>query len=93
MAAPGLTKDDFNITIEDGVLTVSAEKEEKSEEKQEGYLCKEFSYNTFSRSMILPEMVDENKEVKAQYKDGILKLMLHKKPEVKPKLAKTVKVS
>jgi HSP20 family protein len=93
MAAPGLTKDDFNITIEDGVLTVSAEKEEKSEEKQEGYLCKEFSYNTFSRSMILPEMVDENKEVKAQYKDGILKLMLHKKPEAKPKLAKTVKVS
>lgn len=93
MAAPGLTKDDFNITIEDGVLTVSAEKEEKSEEKQEGYLCKEFSYNSFSRSMILPEMVDENKEVKAQYKDGILKLMLHKKPEAKPKLAKTVKVS
>ena len=93
MAAPGLTKDDFNITIEDGVLTVSAEKEEKSEEKQEGYLCKEFSYNTFSRSMILPEMADENKDVKAQYKDGILKLMLHKKPETKPKLAKTVKVS
>lgn len=93
MAAPGLTKDDFNITIEDGVLTVSAEKEEKSEEKHEGYLCKEFSYNNFSRSMILPEMVDENKEVKAQYKDGILKLMLHKKPEAKPKLAKTVKVS
>jgi HSP20 family protein len=89
MAAPGLTKDDFNITIENGVLTVSAEKEEK----QEGYLYKEFSYNTFSRSLILPEMVDENKEVKAQYKDGILKLMLHKKPEAKPKLAKTVKVS
>ena len=93
MAAPGLTKDDFHITIEDGVLTVSAEKEEKSEEKEAGYLCKEFSYNSFSRSMILPEMVDENKEVKAQYKDGILKLMLHKKPEAKTKLAKTVKVS
>jgi len=59
MAAPGLTKDYFNSTIEDGVLTVSAEKEESSEEKQEGYICKEFSYNTFSRSMILAEMVDK----------------------------------
>jgi HSP20 family protein len=43
--------------------------------------------------MILPEMADENEEVKAQFKDGILKLMLHKKPEAKPKMAKTVKVS
>lgn len=93
MAAPGLAKDDFNITIEDGVLTVSAEKEEKSEEKKEGYLCKEFNYNSFSRSMILPESVDEDKEVKAHYQDGILKLMLHKKQEAKPKLLKTVKVS
>ncbi len=69
MEAPGLTKDDFNIIIEFGVLSVSAEKEEK----QEGYLCKEISYSTFSLSMILPEMADENKEVKAQYKDEILK--------------------
>ena len=93
MAAPGLNKNDFKITIEDGVLTISAEKEEKSEDKKEGYLHKEFSYNSFTRSMILPESVDEDKEVKAEYHDGVLKLMLHKKPEVKAKKTKTVKIS
>lgn len=93
MAAPGLNKDDFKITIEDGVLTISAEKEEKSEDRKEGYLRKEFSYNSFSRAMVLPESVDEEKDVKAEYHEGVLKLMLHKKPEVKAKKTKTVKIS
>ena len=93
MAAPGLTKNDFNITIDDGVLTISSEKEEKTEEKEEGYLRKEFSYRTFTRSMSLPENVDESKDVKAEYHDGVLKLVLHKKSEVKSKEAKTIKVS
>ena len=93
MAAPGLTKNDFNITIDDGVLTISSEKEEKTEEKEEGYLRKEFSYRTFTRSMSLPETVDESKDVKAEYHDVVLKLVLHKKPGVKSKAAKTIKVS
>jgi len=93
MAAPGLTKNDFNITIDDGVLTISSEKEEKTEEKEEGYLRREFSYRTFTRSMSLPETVDESKDVKAEYHDGVLKLVLHKKPEEKSKVAKTIKVS
>ncbi len=94
LAAPGLTKNDFNITIDDGVLTISSEKEEeKTEEREEGYLRKEFSYKAFTRSMSLPETVDESKDVKAEYHDGVLKLMLHKKPAVKSKAAKTIKVS
>ena len=93
MAAPGLTKNDFKITIDDGVLTISSEKEEKTEEKEEGYLRKEFSYRTFTRSMSLPESVDESKDVKAEYHDGVLKLMLHKKPGVKTKAVKTIKVT
>jgi HSP20 family protein len=93
MAAPGLAKDDFKITIEDGVLTVAAGKEDKSEDNLEVYLCKEFNYNNFSRSIILPEMVDENMDIHAQYKDGILKIILHKKPEANPKLIKNVKVT
>ena len=93
MATPGLTKNDFKITIDDGVLTISSEKEEKTEEKEEGYLRKEFSYRSFTRSMSLPETLDESKDVKAEYHDGVLKLVLHKKPEVKSKAAKTIKVS
>jgi len=93
MAAPGLTKNDFKITIDDGILTISSEKEEKTEEKEEGYLRKEFSYRSFERSMSLPETVDESKDVKAEYHDGVLKLMLHKKPGVKSKAPKTIKIS
>ncbi|MGY5851023.1 Hsp20/alpha crystallin family protein [Salegentibacter sp. F14] len=81
LAAPGLEKDDFKITMEDGILTISAEKEEKSEEEKEGFLRKEFSYNSFSRSMSLPESIDEEKDVKASYKDGILKMKLEKKTQ------------
>lgn len=93
MAVPGLTKKDFNITIDDGVLTISSEKEEKTEEKEEGYLRKEFSYRSFTRSMSLPETIDESKDIKAEYNDGLLKIMLHKKPGTKRKTAKTIKVS
>lgn len=94
LAAPGLTKDDFKISMEDGILTISAEREDKSEEEKEGYVKREFSYNSFSRSMMLPDSIDEEKEVKAQYRDGILKMVLQKKPEAKTeKKQKTIKVS
>lgn len=93
LAAPGLTKDDFNITLDNGVLTISSEKEQKKEEDQNGYLRREFSYNSFTRSFNLPETIDENKEVKATYHNGILKLILSKNENIKPKLPKSVKVS
>ena len=93
LAAPGLAKNDFNITVDDGILTISAEKEQKSEEEKEGFVRKEFSYNSFSRSMILPDSVDEDKDIKAQYLDGVLKLTLHKKEGAKAKSPKKVNVS
>lgn len=94
MAAPGLAKDDFEITIDDGILTVSAKKEEKKEEEKEGYLRKEFSYNSFSRSVRLPENIDEEKDVQATYKDGVLKMTLHKKEGMEQsKKPKSIKVN
>lgn len=93
MAAPGLTKDDFNITIDNGILTVSAEKEQKEEEKKEGYVRKEFSYNSFSRSVSLPENIDENKDIQATYRDGVLKMMIPKKEGIESKKPKAIKVS
>ncbi|MFD1096289.1 Hsp20/alpha crystallin family protein [Salegentibacter chungangensis] len=94
MAAPGLSKEDFEINIDDGILTVSAKKEEKKEVKKEDFVRKEFSYNSFTRSMSLPDSIDEDKDVKAQYKDGVLSLNLLKKEEsVKPKKHKSIKVS
>lgn len=64
MAAPGLSKKDFNITVVKGILTISSEKEEEREEKEKDYTRREFSYNAFSRSFTLPEYVSED-DIKA----------------------------
>ena len=82
-AAPGFNKKDFEVTIDGNVLNVEGKKSEKTEEEEENYTCKEFSYKSFKRSSTLPESIDLNQEVKAAYKDGILKINLEKKPEAK----------
>lgn len=93
LAAPGLSKEDFKVTIDNGILNISAEIEDQMEEKDDTYMRKEFSYHSFSRSLALPESVDEEKDVKAQYKDGVLKLKLHKVDGAKSKKAKTIKIA
>ena len=81
LAAPGFNKKDFEVTIEDDVLHISGEKEEEKEEKEKEYARNEFNYKSFQRSMMLPTSVDLDQDVKATYKDGILKLRLLKKEE------------
>lgn len=93
VVAPGFSKDDFDITIENGMLNLYAEKEHQSEKEKEGYVKKEFSYNRFTRSLRLPDNVNEEKEVKAIYKNGILQLTLQKMELEKTNPPKKVKVS
>lgn len=81
-AAPGFNKKDFEVTIEDDVLHVCGEKEAEEEEKQDEYSRKEFSYESFKRSMVLPSSIDLDQDIKASYKNGILKVKLLKKEEV-----------
>lgn len=78
VAAPGFDKKDFEVTIENGVLCISAEKKEEKEVKEEEFTRKEFNYNSFSRRFTLPENVNEDEKIDAVYKDGILKLVLGK---------------
>ena len=87
MAAPGLGKDDFKIELNDDVLTISSEKENKVEEKDENgrYTRREFSYSSFRRSFTLPEIADDEK-IEAKYENGVLNLIIPKKEEVKPKV-------
>ncbi len=92
LAAPGFSKKDFNITIEDGCLNISAKKEHTEEEKDENFTRREFSYNAFERSLQLPESVKEE-EVKAKYNDGILSFKLAKKEEAKKSPPKVIEVS
>lgn len=91
VAAPGRSKKDFNISAENGVLTISSEQTEEKEQKENGYTRKEFSYNSFSRSFSLPENSNEE-DIKANYADGILKLEIAKKIISQPKLKKAIEV-
>lgn len=91
-AAPGFTKKDFDVTIDDHVLHVSAEKKSELEEKEEAYTRKEFSYNSFKRSLGLPKSINVDQDIKATYKNGILKLNLLKKEEAKEQPKKVIEV-
>jgi HSP20 family protein len=82
LAAPGLKKDDFKIDIDGNMLTISTEKEERKEDKEEKYTRQEYSYSSFERSFTLPDEVDKDK-IEARYEDGLLKLALPKKEEAK----------
>jgi HSP20 family protein len=92
IAAPGLDKSDFKIDFENNVLTISAEKEEKQEEKSEHYMRREFNYSSFSRSFTIPQTMNAEK-ISAQHKDGVLNVIIPKKEEAKEKPARTIKIS
>lgn len=93
MAAPGLSKKDFSIDLNNDVLTISSEKKTENETKDnENYTRHEFSYQSFNRSFSLPNIVDSNK-IKAKYDNGILKVSIPKKEEAKPKPARQIAIS
>lgn len=82
---PGVKKEDIQVTVDNGILTISAEtKEEKEEKNGENVIRKERCYGKYTRSMSLNHQVNENK-VSANYHDGVLELVLPKLEAVKPK--------
>jgi len=91
MAAPGMKKDDFQINLDNYQLTISSEKKEEKKEKEDNYTRREFVYSSFSRSFTLPKSIDIEK-IKADYKNGILSIVLPKKEE-EAKLTKQIKIS
>lgn len=79
LAVPGFSKKDIEVSLENDVLHVCAERnKEEVEENREGYTRKEFSYNSFDRKLQIPSSVNQDEEVKATYKNGVLKLELAK---------------
>lgn len=92
VAAPGLERKDFSIEVENNMLKISAEKEEKREEKDAGYSRKEYSYNSFSRSFALPENVKEG-DIDAKYENGILMVHLPKAKETPVKPVRKIEVA
>lgn len=85
LAAPGMKKEDFHIDVNGNLLTISSQKEESVEEKEEKFTKKEYSYASFERCFTLPEEVNKER-IEARYEDGILKLLLPKNEEAKKRL-------
>jgi HSP20 family protein len=81
---PGLDPKDVDIRVENNVLTLRGERKWTDEVKRENYHRVERAYGGFTRSFTLPNVVDTEK-IKADYRDGMLKLVLPKKEEAKPK--------
>jgi HSP20 family protein len=82
---PGVKKEDIDVTLEDGVLTIKAESRSETEEKSgERVIRQERRYGQYLRSLRLGAAIDE-KAVKANYRDGVLELVLPKAEAVKPK--------
>lgn len=81
---PEMQEKDIEIKIEDNILIVSGERRMEKEVKEENYHRIERSYGNFHRSFTLPHTVDREK-IKASYQAGVLKVVLPKKEEVKPK--------
>ncbi|MEH6765111.1 MAG: Hsp20/alpha crystallin family protein [Aequorivita antarctica] len=92
LAAPGFTKKDFDVTIDNGCLNISAESSKSKEEKEDNYTRKEFSYNSFNKKLQLPGSV-KDEDIKAHYKDGVLSFNLIKKAEAKQKKPRKVAIS
>jgi HSP20 family protein len=84
MAAPGMTKQDFEVELKDDLLTITSQKQVQNELGEgERYTRREFSYQAFQRSFRLPKNVVEDSNIAAKYENGILQLLIPKKEEAK----------
>lgn len=93
VAAPGLSKNDFRIELNHDQLTVSSEKEVENEANGgQQFSLREFSYQSFSRTFYLPNIADSEK-IGAKYENGILRIVIPKKEEARPKPAKQIAIS
>ena len=94
VAAPGMTKDEFKIELDGNKLTISSEKSNQKETKEdERYSRKEFSYQSFQRTFDLHKEVVDTEKIEAKYENGLLHLLIPKKEESKQKLPRLIQVS
>jgi HSP20 family protein len=93
LAVPGMNRKDFKVEFDNGVLSISAEKEERKEEKENGRIQrKEYSYESFTRTFQLPENSKSDK-IDAKYENGILKVSIPKKEVTVSKPKKEIAVA
>jgi HSP20 family protein len=82
VSAPGLNKEDFNVNVDKGLLTISYEKKEEKTTEEYKTVRREFSQRSFKRTFTVDELVDVD-NIQAKYDNGVLKLYLPKKEQAK----------
>jgi HSP20 family protein len=93
MAAPGMEKNDFKVELDGNLLTITSEKQNENEVKEgERYSRREFSYQSFQRSFQLPKEVVDADKIEAKYENGVLRLLIPKKEEAKPRPPKMIQI-
>ena len=91
LAVPGMKKSDFEIEVEDGLLSISSSLEEEQVTEKGKFTRREFSYNSFKRTFTIPDSVDPS-NIEAQYSEGVLQLRLPKRKEALPQPKKLIKI-
>lgn len=92
VAAPGMKKEDFNIELNNELLTISANQESSKETNEEiNYTRREFSFTSFKRSFNLPDTIN-TAEIEATYTDGILSVQLPKREEARVQPARLIDI-
>jgi len=92
VAAPGMEKQDFQITLEANLLTISSAKKNQTEEKNEHYTRREFSYQSFQRTFELAKDVVDEEHIEAKYENGVLKLTIPKTEEAKKPVRRLIEI-
>ena len=87
-----MQKSDFQIRLDGNTLTIASSKEHTGEDKQENYSRKEFSYQSFQRSLLLPKDVVDEEGISARYENGLLQLTILKKETAKKKEPRLIEI-
>jgi HSP20 family protein len=85
VAAPGMDKNDFKVTLDGNLLTISSVKQREESKEEESFTRKEFSYQSFQRSFELPKNVVDEENISARYENGLLLLSIPKLEQAKQK--------
>lgn len=93
MAAPGMSKEDFKVELDGNILIISSEKKDQNEVKEDHrFTRREFSYQSFQRSFQLSKEVVDPEKIEARYENGVLRLVIPKKEEARPKPPKMIQI-
>lgn len=95
VAAPGVAKENFKVELENNMLIISAQQENRAEDKDDSgnYTRREFSYQSFKRSFNLPDNIIQGDNISARYNDGVLNITIPKKENMLVDHSRQIKIA